>query len=542
MKKLFYILGALSIATIGFCTAWYVHTKLISTLSQTQSVTPTQSEVATKIPYTTLYFTGDIMLDRSVRSSVNKNFAGDYNALFANLAELKNADILFANLEGDVSDTGNNVGSIYSFRMDPLVLPALKNAGVDIVSFANNHVGDWNTAAFTDTLARLDEVQIAHTGAGLTKSAAEEPTVIEKNGVRFGFIGFSDVGPNWLEAKENSPGILIASDPRLPEIIRNAKSQCDVLIVSFHWGVEYKKVHTSRQEKLAHTAVDSGADIIIGHHPHVIEDTEVYKGHPIAYSLGNFIFDQSFSADTMHGLLFEVTYEGKTLKGTSKKIIQLNKYFQPEGIYELNDPKVIYEKAIATNTCPKPTKEYVDETYRNVGPDVPLLDASYIPKNLVRLDASISKSSICATTDTAQAFTDMVHDAKLESRVIIASSGFRDYDTQKLLFDASVKESGKNPSESVSKPGYSEHQLGVALDVTSLSINNSSASGKFGDTKEYLWLKNNAYKYGFVQSYPEGKQSITGYITEPWHYRYVGIENAKAITESGLTINQFFSK
>ena len=278
---------------------------------------------------TTLYFVGDIMLDRGVRNSVNKNFSGDYSKLFENVGMLKNADILFANLEGDVSDKGHNVGSRFSFRMDPVVLPLLKNVGFDIVSFANNHVGDWSFVAFKDTLERLGIAGIQYTGANFSKIQAETPTVIEKNGVRFGFIGFSDVGPNWMEAKEDTPGILLASDPHFAEIIKNAKANLDVLIVSVHWGVEYQTVHNDRQEKLAHTAIDSGADMVIGHHPHVIQDIETYKEKPIVYSLGNFIFDQYFSKDTMQGMLFEASFDGSKLILTDKKVITLNKFFQP---------------------------------------------------------------------------------------------------------------------------------------------------------------------------------------------------------------------
>src|SRR3989344_2817624 len=141
-------------------------------------------------PTTTLYFVGDIMLTRGVETSVNRNFSGDYNQLFKNVGELKKADILFVNLEGAVSNVGNNVGSKYSFRMNPIVLEALKNAGFDIVSFANNHVGDWNMSAFEDTLARLDVNGILKTGTGLNKEDASNPTIIEKNGIKFGFLGF----------------------------------------------------------------------------------------------------------------------------------------------------------------------------------------------------------------------------------------------------------------------------------------------------------------------------------------------------------------
>jgi len=302
----------------------------LEAVNQLNKNTKTKIQEPKKI--TTIAFVGDIMLDRGVKGSVNKNFAGDYNQLFKNAGELKDYDILFGNLEGAVSNTGNNVGSIYSFRMNPVVMGVLKDAGFDIVSFANNHVGDWNVAGFKDTLVRLDTAGIQHTGAGLNKVESEKVTIIEKNGIKFGFVGFSDVGPNWIQAKEKTPGILLASDPKLPDIIKTAKEQCDVLIVSFHWGTEYQKIHNIRQEKLAHTAIDTGADMVIGHHPHVVQDIRLYKEKPIVYSLGNFIFDQYFSKDTMQGMMYVVTFEDKKIIETSQKTVQLNKFFQIESI------------------------------------------------------------------------------------------------------------------------------------------------------------------------------------------------------------------
>lgn len=536
---------AFSFFVIGFYGINFILNNIYSTPPQNLTASAIDAsnlqEIEKNTGETTLYFVGDIMLDRGVKSSVKKNFEGDYNKLFINLEKLKKADILFGNLEGDVSNVGNNVGSKFSFRMDPNILPVLKDAGFDIVSFANNHVGDWNILAFKDTLTRLADIGILKTGAGFTKNEAETPTIIEKNGILFCFLGFSDVGPNWIKATEKAPGILLASDPQLPEIIKKAKSKCDVLITSFHWGVEYKKIHNARQETLAHTAIDNGADMVIGHHPHVIEDIEIYKEKPIVYSLGNFIFDQYFSKDTMRGMLFQATFSGSTLKNTEKKIIELNKYYQPTGIYPYTEEKVS-DNSIVKNTCPKPTKEYLDVPFLNVNQDVSLLDKTYIPKDLEPLSEEMaSKSGVCLSKESKVAFEKMAQDAMKEKIIIKVTSGFRSYETQKAIL-ANSKKTNKDADKFVAKPGYSEHQLGTAMDISGKSISYGSATAKFEGTIESEWLKNNAYKYGFIMSYPKGKESVTGYGYEPWHYRYLGIDNAKYINDNNLTIIEFFQQ
>jgi len=202
--------------------------------------------------FVTMAFGGDIMLDRGVRDSVNKNFNGDYSAIFENLDIFKQSDIAFANLEGTASDQGRDIHNLYSFRMDPDVIPTLKGAGVSILSVANNHIGDWGLPAFIDTLSRLKENEIAYTGGGLTKIEAETPTIVEQNGIKIGFIGFSDVGPNNMAVDSANAGILLASDPHFDEIIKNAAGQVDDLVVSFHFGEEYQTKHNARQEYLAH--------------------------------------------------------------------------------------------------------------------------------------------------------------------------------------------------------------------------------------------------------------------------------------------------
>lgn len=195
------------------------------------------------------------------------------------------------------------------------------------------------------------------------------------------------------------------------------------------------------------------------------------------------------------------------------------------------------------NDCPEPKKEYEDQTYKNVGQDIGLSDKSYIPSDLVELPKEISKyENLCVKEEARDALILMIDEAKKEKLFIKVSSGFRDYSTQKSILETNIKSGNKNATKLVAKPGYSEHQLGVAVDLTSPSIENISATSKFGKTKESAWLKENAYKYGFIESYPEGKEDITGYLYEPWHYRYVGIDNALLIHESGKTINEFFAK
>jgi D-alanyl-D-alanine carboxypeptidase len=136
----------------------------------------------------------------------------------------------------------------------------------------------------------------------------------------------------------------------------------------------------------------------------------------------------------------------------------------------------------------------------------------------------------------------MINQAKEDGYEIKVTSGFRSYSTQKLILENSIKLGNKNARRLIAKPGYSEHQLGVAIDLTGASIKNVSATTKFKDSVEDKWLEENAKDYGFVESYPENKEDITGYMNEDWHYRYVGIDNAKEIINKKQTINEFLKE
>lgn len=283
-----------------------------------------------------LAFVGDMMFDRGVTYSVDRNFGEDYSKLFASLGFFRDYDILFGNLEGPVSDTGSDLGNLYSFRMNPAILPVVRSVGFDVLSVANNHVGDWGRDAFDDTLARLGTSGIEAIGGGRNKTEAEQPKIIERNGLKIGFIGFTDVGPDWLAATEDTSGVLLASDPNFSQIITAAAKNVDALIVSIHWGEEYQ-VATEHQKEIAHRAIDAGARLIVGHHPHVIQETESYENGYIAYSLGNLIFDQGFSKETMQGMLLEVTIKKGEIIRIGKKLVKFNEKFQPYKVTEMEE-------------------------------------------------------------------------------------------------------------------------------------------------------------------------------------------------------------
>ncbi len=290
----------------------------------------------------TITLVGDVMFDRGVRASITKNFAGDYGALFAEAPYLNEADITFANLEGTASeDVSPRTGSRFSFRMDPKGLTAMRDAGFDIVSFANNHVGDYSTKGFLATIANLEEVGIRFAGAGRQKSDVTTPTTIIVRGTKVGFLAATDVGPDWLRATETDPGILLASDPDLARIITDAKAQVDVLVVSFHFGNEYSPAN-KRQELLAHTAVDAGADIVVGHHPHVMERVEEYNGKLIFYSLGNFIFDQYFSPHTMQGMVAQVSIDPASKVLSHELFVSpLSRQYIPQTLIPFDDSMLV---------------------------------------------------------------------------------------------------------------------------------------------------------------------------------------------------------
>jgi len=244
-----------------------------------------------------LMFVGDIMLSRGVGNKMKKE--NNYNWPFLEIADyLKNVDLLFGNLEGPISDKGADTGKKYSFRADPKTIEGLKYAGFDVLSIANNHIFDWGKTAKTDTIFRLKNNNILPAGF-------EENPIIKIEDTEISFNAYTWPLPEKIE---------------LPT--------ADIKIVSMHIGEEYQKKSNQEQQSFAQAAIDAGADLVIGHHPHVVQEIEKYKDKFIFYSLGNFVFDQQFSQDVKNGWIAKVIIENKKIISVETININISSQYQ----------------------------------------------------------------------------------------------------------------------------------------------------------------------------------------------------------------------
>lgn len=295
---------------------------------------PPNEEKITEEQEVALILVGDIMLDRGVEYMVRKYGEGDFEFPFLQIADyLNKADVVFGNLEGPISDKGENVGSIYSFRHNPKAIEGLTYAGFNILSLANNHAFDYTRKALEDCLINLSDAGIDYVGAGFNEEEAYSPLIKEVKGIKIGFLAYTNLGPEAWKATENNSGIAWISENEFEKIkqnIKSAKEKVDVLIVSLHAGEEYQKTPTQFQIDFAKIATDAGADIFVGHHPHVVQPNENYDNGYIFYSLGNFIFDQSFSEETMKGEIVKIVIENKKIKKVIPIEIKINEFFQLE--------------------------------------------------------------------------------------------------------------------------------------------------------------------------------------------------------------------
>ena len=250
----------------------------------------TAAVTATSAPdrVVTIAAVGDVMLARDLVTLMDQHGALYPFERVAGL--LRAADLTVANLETAFTERGVAADKLYTFRTPPRFAGGLAEAGIDIVSLGNNHTADFGPEGIEDTLAALDGVGIRYAGAGDDEAAARRPAFVEAEGLRISFLSYTDVLENTF-AGTDAPGVAFAAEEAIAADVAAARAQADVVVVLFHFGVEYTDAPQPDQQRLARAAVDAGALLVLGHHPHTLQGWEWYGGSLIVYSLGNFVFD-----------------------------------------------------------------------------------------------------------------------------------------------------------------------------------------------------------------------------------------------------------
>ncbi len=256
----------------------------------------------------TINMVGDIMLASGIGEVIKQQGPGQPWLGLRDV--LSAADITLGNLECAVgSDIHQPVpDKQYNFLAAPEALEGVKDAGFDVLTLANNHILDYGPAALLETISHLKDYGIEYTGAGENRAGAQKPVIINKNGVTVGVLAFSRVIPSvsWV-AGENKPGLNSGyNNESVYEAVNLLSKQTDITIVSMHWGRELADAPEAEQIKLARELVDQGADIVFGHHPHVLQGLERYKKGLIAYSAGNFVFTLSRDARGRQSMILQV--------------------------------------------------------------------------------------------------------------------------------------------------------------------------------------------------------------------------------------------
>jgi gamma-polyglutamate biosynthesis protein CapA len=261
-----------------------------------------------------LIFTGDVMLSRGVRREILA--ARDVALPFRKMAPMLAAsDIAFVNLESPFSDRGPYREGGLVFHAAPDMIAGLKLAGIAVASTANNHTRDCAAHGVEFTVAWLRAHGIEPVGSGESEAATHKGIVLVRHGIRFGFLGYTydQNNGNW---KDIDPRIALADPKAVCRDVTEIRKRSDVVIVSMHHGIEYTLKPTAAQVAFAHAAIDAGAKLVIGHHPHVVQPSESYRDGLIFYSLGNFIFDQYQRVETQHGEVVQISFVGRNILAT----------------------------------------------------------------------------------------------------------------------------------------------------------------------------------------------------------------------------------
>jgi len=259
---------------------------------------------------------GDTMIGRLTNAVIAQHGCA---YIWGNLLPVMQAtDFNFVNLETTLTKSNEFVPKTFNFKSDPQHATCLKFANIHAVNIANNHMLDFSVDGLLETVESLKNNKIKHVGAGKNLEAASAPIIIEKNGIKIGFIGYADYPDEWA-AIEDEPGInyiRIGDIKRIKEDIDALKKRCNIVVISMHWGPNMRTHPTPEFINFAHNIIDAGADIFHGHSAHIFQGIEQYKNKLIFYDMGELVDDYAVDQDLRNDCSFFtiVTIDKKGIK------------------------------------------------------------------------------------------------------------------------------------------------------------------------------------------------------------------------------------
>jgi poly-gamma-glutamate synthesis protein (capsule biosynthesis protein) len=289
---------------------------------------------------------GDVMLGHRAEPYLQREGAAYPYASV--LPVLQEAQIVIGNLEVPISGRGAAAeNKKFTLRAGPVAAESLKAAGIRVVTLANNHILDFGPPALEDTLKALADNGILFAGAGMNLDDARAPALLRAGGRTIAFLAYSLTFPTEFYASTGRPGTAPGYREYVEADIKQVRGKADIVVVSFHWGAELMTQAKDYQQELGRRAIDWGADLVLGHHPHVLQELEVYRGRLIAYSLGNFVFG-SESDRTNSSIILLCRFKGKTLVRAEAVPLDVNNYrvaYRPRVLQDGPAEKVIEELA-----------------------------------------------------------------------------------------------------------------------------------------------------------------------------------------------------
>ncbi|MFV0247313.1 MAG: CapA family protein [Mycoplasmatales bacterium] len=517
---------------------------------------------------------GDII----AHDSVNINAKDKYEELIDPdlLKMIQDSDIAFANQESMSSDK-YEVEGYPTFNAPYSLIDSIAKMGFDLISIANNHALDRGKEPIKDTYNYYKDNYPDITVAGYNDSCNDmKPKTFNKKGISFSYNAFT-YGVNVPSNLSNCNVNIINDDTYKEKIDALGKDKSDVNIVSLHFGTENESELTDQDKEIVQYLLDSGIEIIIGSHPHVlkpIEKTTNSEGNDalVMYSMGNFLSSQLDFEQRVGGIVnFNIVKEDniKINDVVFTPTYQWYKYKNSDDILSRYDLKTLDLESLSlidkdlTNDVVDYIKNIFDKEFLKYYPSKPYenintltefnylslvnkqscLPDTYEPKKIITPDVlgstRTSKDVQVIDKSIEPNVIDLFNAAKEAGYNLVFVSGYRPYTTQEGLYNSYAGSEGIVEADTYSaRPGCSEHQTGIAFDLSEQSVDKDGLFA-FNNTDAANWVKDNAHKYGFIIRYPEDKEFITQYVYESWHLRYVGVEEATYMYEHNLTLDEY---